>query len=254
MINELVVLQDNIAVTSSLAIAEGTENDHASVIKLVRTYQTDLEEFGLVRFQIRARLEGQHGGGDTEYALLNEQQASLLITYMRNNDIVRAFKKSLIKAFFEMKKQITDNVKPPTKADELSDASRIFECFHRIAVLIGLDKNQCALSANNAVKNTTNTDMLQLMGSTHLICERQEKIFTPTELGSQIGCSANVFNKKLEEAGLQTKISKQWLPTELGKEYSRLLDTGKKHSNGTPIIQIKWFPTTIDFLRDCELC
>lgn len=93
------------AVTTSLAIAEGTENEHASVIKLVRTYQADLEEFGLVRFEIRPRPEGQHGGAVVEFATLNEQQSTLLLTYMRNSDIVRRFKKALVKAFFELMQQ-----------------------------------------------------------------------------------------------------------------------------------------------------
>lgn len=100
---QLVTLtQNNEAVTTSLAIAEGTENDHASVIKLVRNYQNDLEEFGLLRFEIRPRPVGQHGGADIEYAILNEDQATLLITYMRNSEIVRSFKKRLVKEFRTM--------------------------------------------------------------------------------------------------------------------------------------------------------
>lgn len=103
--HHLVQLHDGQPVTTSLAIAEGAELDHASVIKLVRTYLADLEEFGLVGFEIRARLAGQHGGGDTEYALLNEQQATLLFTFMRNSAPVILFKKRLVKAFFDLAQQ-----------------------------------------------------------------------------------------------------------------------------------------------------
>ena len=49
---EIVTLSNGEAVTTTLAIAEGTEIDHASVIKLVRTYLADLEEFGRVGFEI----------------------------------------------------------------------------------------------------------------------------------------------------------------------------------------------------------
>lgn len=98
----LVTTINGAAVTTSLTIAEGTQNDHASVIKLVRTYLDDLKEFGLVGFEIRPRLQGQHGGSDVEYAVLNEQQSTLLLTYMRNSDIVRQFKKALVKAFWEL--------------------------------------------------------------------------------------------------------------------------------------------------------
>lgn len=47
-----VFLKDGRAVTTSLALAEGTQNEHASVIKLVRTYLPDLEVFGPCRFEI----------------------------------------------------------------------------------------------------------------------------------------------------------------------------------------------------------
>jgi phage regulator Rha-like protein len=93
------------AVTSTIIIAKETGNEHASVIKLVRTYLVDFEEFGLVRFEIEPRSDGQHGGGDREIALLNEHQATLLMTYMRNNDVVRAFKKRLVRAFYEFAKR-----------------------------------------------------------------------------------------------------------------------------------------------------
>ena len=101
----IVIIKDGDAVTTTLAIAEGTLNDHASVIALARRYQADLEDFGLVRFEIRPREVGQHGGGDTEYAILNEPQSTLLLTFMRNTDIVRAFKKKLVREFWEMVQQ-----------------------------------------------------------------------------------------------------------------------------------------------------
>ncbi|AHG63166.1 Rha family transcriptional regulator [Advenella mimigardefordensis] len=90
-------------VTTSMAIALGTSNDHASVIKLVREYKLDLEEFGLLDFKSESS-----GGRPTEYAVLNEQQATLLITYMRNSEIVRTFKKRLVKAFYELRSSKTE--------------------------------------------------------------------------------------------------------------------------------------------------
>ena len=96
----IVIIKDGDAVTTTLAIAEGTQNDHASVIKLVRTYQADLEEFGLLDFKSEST-----GGRPTEYAFLNEPQSTLLLTFMRNTDIVRAFKKKLVREFWEMVQQ-----------------------------------------------------------------------------------------------------------------------------------------------------
>lgn len=96
----IVTIENGTAVTTSMAIAEGVGYGHKSVIQLIRDNIADLQEFGTLAFEMR-----KSGGRPTEYALLNEQQATLLITYMRNNEIVRAFKKQLVKAFYEMRVQ-----------------------------------------------------------------------------------------------------------------------------------------------------
>lgn len=103
---DLVTLSGGTAVTNTLTIAGGTDNDHASVIKLVRTYLADLEEFGRVGFEIQT-FATAGGNQQREYAELNEQQTTLLLTYMRNTDIVRFFKKRLVRAFFEMAQRLT---------------------------------------------------------------------------------------------------------------------------------------------------
>ncbi len=110
----IVTIKDGDAVTTTLAIADGTLNDHASVIALARKYQADLEDFGLVRFEIRPREIGQHGGGDTEFAILNEPQSTLLLTFMRNTDIVRAFKKKLVREFWDL---VHQRNQPMTQAE-----------------------------------------------------------------------------------------------------------------------------------------
>lgn len=122
----IVIIKDGDAVTTTLAIAEGTLNDHASVITLTRKYQVDLEDFGLVRFEIRPREVGQHGGGDTEYAILNEPQSTLLLTFMRNTDIVRAFKKKLVREFWEMVQQRNQRA-PALPADYIGALEHLLE-------------------------------------------------------------------------------------------------------------------------------
>ena len=91
-------------VTTSLAIAEGVGNAHKTVIQLIRQNTVDLEDFGNLAFEMRNSEVG--AGRPTEYALLNEQQATLLLTYMRNNETVKQFKKRVVKAFFEMRDQL----------------------------------------------------------------------------------------------------------------------------------------------------
>ncbi|WP_339539120.1 phage antirepressor KilAC domain-containing protein [Pseudomonas sp. RA_15y_Pfl2_54] len=94
---EIVSLIDGEAVTTTLAIAAGCGVDHASVIKLVRAYESDLQEFGLLDFKSEST-----GGRPTEFAVLNEQQSTLILTYMRNSAIVRESKKRLVKDFWRL--------------------------------------------------------------------------------------------------------------------------------------------------------
>lgn len=117
----VVSLTDGVPTTTTLAIAEGASVEHASVIKLVRAYQSDLEEFGRVAFETRSQSKSNSGfeiancdegsdlksnpsgaGRPTEFAILNEQQTTLLFTYMKNTAIVRAFKKRLVREFYEL--------------------------------------------------------------------------------------------------------------------------------------------------------
>ena len=99
--NALVTMIDGEAVTTSLAIAEGTEVQHKNVLELIRTYQADLQEFGRVAFET-APFETAGGTQQREIAKLNEQQSTLLLTLMRNSEIVVRFKVRLVKAFFEL--------------------------------------------------------------------------------------------------------------------------------------------------------
>ena len=112
----LVAMINGAAVTSSLAIAEGTQNEHRAVLQLARTYLADLEEFGGVAFEMRP-FETAGGVQKREVAILNEQQSTLLLTYMRNSDIVRQFKKALVKAFWEL----TQKAQQPDPMQMLND-------------------------------------------------------------------------------------------------------------------------------------
>lgn len=116
--NNIVSIVNNEAVTTSLAIADGVGNPHKSVIRLIRDNVNDFNEFGRVRFEMRP-FETAGGPQNKEYAILNEQQSALLLTYFRNNDTVKAFKKALIKAFFEMRDALNNRKANP------ADMSRI---------------------------------------------------------------------------------------------------------------------------------
>lgn len=113
MTNEIVFIgNDGQAVTTSLAIAEGTENKHASVLQLIRQNANDLNDFGRVTFEMRP-FETAGGTQKREVAILNEQQSTLLLTYMRNNEVVKGFKKHLVKSFFDIREKLRNQVAQP---------------------------------------------------------------------------------------------------------------------------------------------
>lgn len=99
---QLVEIKKLDLVTNTAAIAKGVGRDHDTIIKLVDRNKSDLEEFGGVGFEIRT-FDTKGGKQKQRVALLNEQQTTLLITYMRNNEVVRAFKKRLVAEFFAMR-------------------------------------------------------------------------------------------------------------------------------------------------------
>jgi Rha family phage regulatory protein len=107
---------------------------------------------------------------------------------------------------------------------------------------LNLDANAAFLGGCNAAKAAHGVDIRQSTAITHIDSESQQTWHTPTELGKiENGLSAMKINQMLEQAGLQTKPDgKQWTPTDSGKKYSRILDTGKKHNSGVPVIQAKW--------------
>ena len=90
--------------TTSEVIAKYAEVEHRAVRQLIRKHENDLEEFGKTTFEMSKITEGR--GRKSKIYHLNEQQATLLITYLDNTEPVRQFKKALVKQFFEMQQEL----------------------------------------------------------------------------------------------------------------------------------------------------
>lgn len=117
LIDDLVEIRRQAAVTTSLAVADGGEVQHKNVLAMVRRYKVEFEEFGEIAFETRFNPQGR----STEIALLNEDQATYLITLLRNTDIVRAFKRRLVKAFRHAINEIQRLYADPPRRDVLVD-------------------------------------------------------------------------------------------------------------------------------------
>lgn len=129
--NELVFIEpataDAIPFTTSEIIAEHTGVQHHTVTRLLRDNEEDFKEFGIYGFQIH-KFDGR--GRPEKIYQLNEEQATLLITYLRNTPQVRAFKKELVRQFYAMREELTNrkikraSLKPVRRS--MTDAIRDF--------------------------------------------------------------------------------------------------------------------------------
>lgn len=88
--------------TTSEAIAEGAGVEHRAVLQTITKYTSDFETFGQVAFEMRAG----YNNSKVRIAKLNEHQATLLLTYAKNTEQVRAFKARLVGEFYRMAQEL----------------------------------------------------------------------------------------------------------------------------------------------------
>ena len=93
-------------VTNHIVIAQYAGLNKISVRKLIDNNKQDLEELGILSFEMTKPIKGSTGGHPTKIYQLNRNQAMLLITWLDNTEPVRAFKLALVKRFDELEKTI----------------------------------------------------------------------------------------------------------------------------------------------------
>lgn len=88
--------------TTSKVIAEFTGVEHRKIKVAIAKHKTSLETFGLL-----ASYGAESTGGRPEEIIsLNEQQATLLVTFLKNTPVVVAFKTELVRQFYEMRTEL----------------------------------------------------------------------------------------------------------------------------------------------------
>ncbi|MFG6384712.1 MAG: Rha family transcriptional regulator, partial [Lachnospiraceae bacterium] len=106
---ELIKVMGNDIFTDSKIIAEGTGNQHEAVQKIINKYGADIEDFGALRFEMRVlKHENYKGSTREKIYYLNEEQATFIITLLRNSKKVVEFKKELVRQFYQMRKFILE--------------------------------------------------------------------------------------------------------------------------------------------------
>ena len=100
---ELVEVRKDDVFTNSKVIAEGTGNEHESVIAIIQKYEKDIADFGRVEFS-DLKSGNPKGGRPERMYYLNEEQATFVITLLRNSKVVVKFKKELVRQFYAMRR------------------------------------------------------------------------------------------------------------------------------------------------------
>ena len=122
---------------------------------------------------------------------------------------------------------------PALPSGVLEGAKLIFET-------AGIKDNQLTLAMDKVYKSYTGRSALAA-GEIQIEAPTKRQLLTPTEIAIRFAdMTARKINDILAGAGYQHKISDKWEPLEPGLPYAVMLDTNKKHSDGTPVRQLKW--------------
>ena len=164
--NIVEIYEDEVRV-SHRVIAEQTGNQIKSIQNLITSNIEDLEEFGKVIFELTPIKTIKSGTQNMKTYYLNEQQATLLTTYMRNSEIVRKFKITLVKEFYKMRQQLEqlkeNNKSTNLKIKKLDSTNDIV--FKTLTVLIkdyNLENEFTAIALNNLLVKIGLAEKIQI--------------------------------------------------------------------------------------------
>ena len=155
--------------TTSEVIAERAEVKHHAIQQLIQKHEADFKSFGILAFEMRKPPEGSKGGRPVLVYHLNEQQATLLMTYLKNTEVVRKFKMDLVRQFYAMRRELErcNNIKVnalrPSRRkmtdaiDELPDSPHKkfkYPQFTNLVYLTAIGKTAKAIRAERGAKPT----------------------------------------------------------------------------------------------------
>lgn len=136
--------------TTSEIVAKYTGVSVEHVRHLTNKYHDELERFGVLVFE-NPKL-GETGRPQKLWHY-NEQQATLLITFMRNTPAVIEFKSNLVEAFYSQREELAHktialaNIKPVNKSlsevvhDSWPDNPHMYATIHNLALKVVTGKN-----------------------------------------------------------------------------------------------------------------
>ena len=179
--------------TTADKVAEYAKVQPNTVNRLIRKHKKDLTEFGKVGFEIRA-LSDSATGQSVKIYHLNEQQATLLITYLKNTPPVRAFKKALVRSFFKARREIDQRkeqrtIKAPVRralTDAIRDSGENERMHgHAFAAYTNLIYKAAIGKSATQLRRTGGASALQLLDADSLaaVTKREAQVCTLLDCG-----------------------------------------------------------------------
>lgn len=200
----------------STTIAKGTGVQHKNVLELIVTHKSSLEEFGEVAFETRPG----YNNAPVRIALLNEPQATLLMTLSRNLGRVVEFKVALVKAFFEMAQRLASPPLPQSLPEALRAYAAEVEAKEALVAQIAADAPKVLFADAVATSETT-----ILVGDLAKILR-----------GNGVNIGANRLFARLREDGfLISRNGTDWnMPTQRAMDLGlfKIKETAVTHSDG----------------------
>ncbi|WP_203249761.1 Rha family transcriptional regulator [Cysteiniphilum marinum] len=147
---------------------------------------------------------------------------------------------------------------PNLKTESYLAASKIMQATKEALKDFITDINQLALSCSQVGFKATGVDIVKLSG-VQLIAHEQKQLLTVSQVGQRLKpiLTGRKVNLLLAEHGYQelaqdNKERNYWLITAQGEAFGVYQDTGKRHSDGAPVRQFKWYSSIIDELQGLQ--
>ena len=189
--NNLVFLTPNTQepFTTSDVIAEFAEVKHHAIQQMIQKHESDFKEFGKLAFEMRPLPESRTKQKAKIY-YLNEEQATLLMTYLKNTAQVRAFKKELVRQFYAMrfelyKVQAAKMERRPVRVSMTDAIKALPDSPHKamkygqytnLAYLLALGKTASQVRKERGAKKRANASDYMTAEEISLVAEIENKI------------------------------------------------------------------------------
>lgn len=205
--------------TTADTVAQYAQVRHKTVNELIRKHEKDLEEFGTLAFEMEA-CPHRTGASVQKLYHLNEQQATLLITYLRNTAPVRQFKKALVRGFFEARQELARRevqraLKAPVRRS-LTDAIRdsgenermhghAYDAYTNLAYTAAIGRTAAQIRKSAGVDRRA--DVVPLMSAEELaeVTKREAQVATLLDCGMRYEAIREIMH-----------------PTERGRPYDKI--------------------------------